>query len=131
MSSEGAAASKFEPSAENGSEASKRDFSNPMYDAMGSMESQAAAEAAVVAAASAAYIPTVDLTTSSSSITNPAASAGSGFFDPNSGSAILTPSSVTQKSEFKGQKRRELDPSSVDTGKDTQCLVTEEGDSEC
>lgn len=46
-------------------------------------------------------------------------------------SAILAPSSMTHKTSPQLQVRhRELDPSNIDTGKDTQHLV-EEDHSEC
>ena len=114
----------------------KRDFSNPMYEAMGNMESQV--EAAAVSGNFA--IPSGDSASSSSgSRGSPAstlAAGASGFRNPDSGfmeppSAILAPSSVTHKSSPQlAIRHKELAPSSVDTGKDTQCLVTED-DSEC
>ena len=46
-------------------------------------------------------------------------------------SAILAPSSITHKSSPQlNIRHKEVNPSGVDTGKDTQCLV-EEDDSEC
>ena len=48
-------------------------------------------------------------------------------------SAVIAPSSVTHKGSPAGAavvRHKELAPSVVDTGKDTQCLV-EEDDSEC
>jgi low density lipoprotein-related protein 2 len=99
-----------------------------MYDAMGSMESQVEA-----AAASGSYvIPSGDSSTGSSSAGGSPAStlaAGGTFMEPPS--AILAPSSVTHKSSPQlAVRHKELAPSTVDTGKDTQCLVTED-DSEC
>ena len=107
----------------------KRNFSNPMYEAMGNMESQV--EAAAVSGNFA--IPSGDSASSSSgSRGSPAstlAAGASGFMEPPS--AILAPSSVTHKSSPQlAIRHKELAPSSVDTGKDTQCLVTED-DSEC
>lgn len=98
----------------------KRDFSNPMYDAMGSMESAAAA-----AAASNAPLPPL--------VPDDDSGGPSPFEEPPS--AVIAPSSVTHKASPKMRKqKKELGPSAVDTGKDTQCLV-EEGDeledSEC
>jgi hypothetical protein len=89
--------------------AEKRDFSNPMYEAMGDMETHAAELAA----------------------------KGAGMGDvPLSGpdnmppSAVIAPSSVTHKGSPVVRRPKEVAPSTVDTGKDTQCLV-EEDDSEC
>ena len=57
------------------------------------------------------------------------AAGASGFMDAPS--AVLPPSSVIHKSSPQlNVRHKELAPSSVDTGKDTQCLV-EEDDSEC
>ena len=100
-----------------------------MYEAMGNMESQV--EAAAVSGNFA--IPSGDSASSSSgSRGSPAstlAAGASGFMEPPS--AILAPSSVTHKSSPQlAIRHKELAPSSVDTGKDTQCLVTED-DSEC
>ena len=55
---------------------------------------------------------------------------------PPLSSAVIAPSSVTHKGSAAGaavlrmQPHKELAPSAIDTGKDTQCLVEEE-DSEC
>ena len=108
----------------------KRDFSNPMYDAMGTMESQAEAAAAHPGnfqipsdSGSASSSPSGD----SHSITVPSFES----FNREPPSAILAPSSVTHKSSPQlNIRHKELNPSGVDTGKDTQCLV-EEDDSEC
>lgn len=88
-----------------------RDFSNPMYDALGGV---------------------VDVTTISDN--------GAGIYEvpldvtnkvTEPSSAILAPSSIIQKSSPQIHIRhRELDPTSVDSGKDTQKLV-EEDKSEC
>lgn len=104
----------------------KNDFSNPMFDAMNSMESAAANY----------VIPSGDSSGSStgsgsrSGGGSPASTlAASGYMEPPS--AILAPSSVTHKSSPQlAIRHKELAPSTVDTGKDTQCLVTED-DSEC
>ena len=102
----------------------KRDFSNPMYDAMGNMESEAEA-----AAATAAAVPPA-----AASMEPPPLDPSGPFDEPPS--AVIAPSSVIQKSSPKMKKKpREMGASRVDTGKDTQCLV-EEGedeieDSEC
>ena len=87
-----------------------------MFEAMGSMENAAALEA-------------------SSAMAPPPLPGGSSepedlFQEPPS--AVIAPSSQTQKSSPKTVvKQKEFDPSSVDTGKDTQCLVVDEDDSEC
>jgi len=108
----------------------KRDFSNPMYEAYGQLESQATADAVNYS------IPSGDSSAGSSSAGgsrgSPAstlAAGASGFMDAPS--AVLPPSSVIHKSSPQlNVRHKELAPSSVDTGKDTQCLV-EEDDSEC
>jgi len=102
----------------------KRDFSNPMYEEMGNLESEANA----AAVAGNFVIPSSS--TASSASGSPAstlAAGASGFAETPS--AILAPSSVTHKSSPQF-RQKETAPSSVDTGKDTQCLVTED-DSEC
>ncbi len=112
----------------------KRDFSNPMYEAMGTMESQA--EAAAVAGNF--QIPSASGGSSSPSGASSAASGSSpastlpagSFMEPPS--AILAPSSVTHTSSPQlAVRQKELAPSTMDTGKDTQCLVVDEDDSEC
>jgi low density lipoprotein-related protein 2 len=112
----------------------KRDFSNPMYEAYGQLESQATADAIT----GNYSIPSGDSGASSASGSrgSPAstlAAGASGFSTeatPNF-SAVLSPSSVIHKSSPQlAVRHKELAPSSVDTGKDTQCLVTED-DSEC
>jgi len=102
----------------------KRDFSNPMYEEMGNLESEANA----AAVAGNFVIPSSS--TGSSASGSPAstlAAGASGFAEAPS--AIIAPSSVTHKSSPQF-RHKETAPSSVDTGKDTQCLVTED-DSEC
>ena len=102
-----------------------------MYDAMSNMETVATA-----AAVSGNFaIPSGDSASSSGSggsRGSPAstlAAGATGFMEPPS--AILAPSSVTHKSSPQlAIRHKELAPSTVDTGKDTQCLVTED-DSEC
>ena len=52
---------------------------------------------------------------------------------PAPDTAVLAPSSVSHMGEAPGSgeiKHRELSPVTIDTGKDTQCLV-EQDDSEC
>jgi len=110
----------------------KRDFSNPMYDAMGNMESQAAAAAAhpggfQIPSDSGSTTGGSSPSGDSTSITVPSFES----FNREPPSAILAPSSVTHKgSPQLNIRHKELNPSGVDTGKDTQCLV-EEDDSEC
>ena len=104
----------------------KRDFSNPMYEAMGNLESEASA----AAVAGNFVINSSSSTGSSSASGSPAstlAAGASGFAEAPS--AIIAPSSVTHKSSPQF-RQKETAPSAVDTGKDTQCLVTED-DSEC
>ncbi|XP_040583657.2 LOW QUALITY PROTEIN: low-density lipoprotein receptor-related protein 2 [Lepeophtheirus salmonis] len=104
----------------------KRDFSNPMYEAMGSIESQAEAVAV------AGNIPTVDLKTSSggtyieppSDVLAPISSSSIVVDDTKLRSAASPDNSETPV------RHKELDPSLSDTGKDTQRLV-EQGASEC
>lgn len=114
------------------SDGGKRDFSNPMYEAYGQLESQATADAV----AGNYSIPSGDSSGGTSSASgsrgSPAstlAAGASGFMDTPT--AVLPPSSVIHKSSPQLTVRhKELAPSTVDTGKDTQCLVTED-DSEC
>jgi len=107
----------------------KRDFSNPMYDAYGQLESQATADAVNYS------IPSGGSSAGSSSASgsrgSPAstlAAGASGFMEAPS--AVISPSSVIHQSSPQ-IRHKELAPSTVDTGKDTQCLVVDEDDSEC
>ena len=62
---------------------------------------------------------------------NPSAETAAAAAPPLS--AVIAPSSVEHKGSPAGAavvRHKELAPSAVDTGKDTQCLV-EEDDSEC
>ena len=99
-----------------------------MYEAYGQLESQAAADAV----AGNYSIPSSSASSASGSRGSPAstlAAGASGFMEAPS--AVLPPSSVIHKgSPQMTIRHKELAPSSVDTGKDTQCLVTED-DSEC
>ncbi len=90
MSSLPSASSTSTAAASHRLDAGKRDFSNPMFEAM--------AEDGTAASTSAS-------------------------------SAVLAPSSVTHAASPK-LRHKEVTPSAMDTGKDTQCLV-EEDDSEC
>jgi hypothetical protein len=100
----------------------KRHFSNPMYEAMGHLETEAEAEAARASSSSTVLAEDVDDDDNGSHAA----------MEPPS--AVIAPSSITHQGSGVGlakpKQRRELEPSSHDTGKDTQCLV-EEGDSEC
>ena len=88
-----------------------RDFSNPMYDALGGVDVTSISD-------NGAGIYEVPLDVTSQKMPEPS-------------SAILAPSSVIQKSSPQVHIRhRELDPTSTDSGKDTQKLV-EEDKSEC
>ena len=104
----------------------KRDFSNPMYDAMGTMESQAAAEAAR-GGSSGLQIAGVTTDSSSSDYTMEPPSA---VMAPSGG----VPANQSSSPQLGGGggvlKHKELAPTNVDTGKDTQCLVEEQGDEE-
>lgn len=120
-----AGAGSQEPKAEfrldtvSSSEASstkKRDFSNPMYD----METQAEMEAAAAAAVG-------NMAALSSAAPEPAGSSAAAELEPPS--AVIAPSSVTQRGSPAQIRHRQLAPSAIDTGKDTQCLV-EDGDDE-
>ena len=115
------------------SDGGKRDFSNPMYDAMGTMESQAEAAAAhpgsfqIPSDSGSGTTGGSSPSGESTSITVPSFES----FNREPPSAIMAPSSVTHKTSPQlNIRHKELNPSGVDTGKDTQCLV-EEGDSEC
>lgn len=89
-----------------------RDFSNPMYDALGGGVD------VTTISDNGAGIYEVPLDVTNSKIQEPS-------------SAILAPSSIIQKSSPQIHIRhRELDPTTIDSGKDTQKLV-EEDKSEC
>lgn len=91
-----------------------RDFSNPMYDV--------GVEASTGTDGGGIYEVPVDVSKLKGS---------NGDAVPEPASAILAPSSVVQRHSPQIQIRhRELDPSSHDTGKDTQKLV-EEDRSDC
>ena len=96
-----------------------KNFSNPMYEEISHMETEAG---------SSALYHTVD------DLYQPppgeAKGAVGGPAEFKSG-AVIMPSSVIQKSSPQVLiKHKELDPS-IDTGKDTQQLVEEDGGSEC
>lgn len=101
---------------------SKRDFSNPMYDAMGDMESEAEAQAANSSAVlQLGGVTTADSSSDPSSIPGP-------FFEPPS--AVMASSAGATQPPNTIKKPKEVGPSKVDTGKDTQCLVEEDDDEE-
>ena len=104
--------------------AKSRDFSNPMYDALGG-ESGGGVGGTGPGNGSGIYEVPADVAKSKFN-----ADAGV-VSSPEPASAILAPSSVIQRSSPQIHIRhRELDPTSVDTGKDTQKLV-EEDRSDC
>lgn len=89
-----------------------RDFSNPMYDALGNIEA-------------------TDNGSTGGGIYEVPSDVTKNKIVPEPASAVLAPSSVIQKASPQIHVRhRDLDPSSTDTGKDTQKLV-EEDKSEC
>lgn len=89
-----------------------RDFSNPMYDALGNIE-------ATTDNGSTGGIYEVPSDVTKTKVI------------PEPASAVLAPSSIIQRSSPQIHVRhRDLDPASVDSGKDTQKLV-EEDKSEC
>ncbi|KAG8239824.1 hypothetical protein J437_LFUL019394, partial [Ladona fulva] len=94
-----------------------RDFSNPMYDA-------------VTGAGDGSDINPTSSTPPPPTYEVPAdVIAGKKAISPSS-VAVLPPSSIIQRSSPPQLRRRELDPTTTDTGKDTQKLV-EEDKSEC
>jgi len=121
-------------------EPAKRDFSNPVFDAMRSMENAAAA-AAVTASVpeEEPHRPTpfdeadirAGFVEPPSAIVNPSSSASSAPDSPSldGGPPPLPPPAAPSKKKDAPGPPKELAPSKVDTGKDTQCLV-EEGDEE-
>lgn len=100
--------------------AKNRDFSNPMYDALGNISGGPNGNGSGGIYEIPADVAKVKI-----------GSNGEVDIMPEPASAILAPSSVIQRSSPQIHIRhRELDPSSIDTGKDTQKLV-EEDKSEC
>lgn len=113
-------------SAEMTGSASNRDFHNPMYEAMGSMETEAELEAVRGTSDAMMQGAALDLDNGAAAVDN----SHPHFTEPPS--AIIAPSSVIQKESPKiSMRRKELNPSQVDLGKDTQCLVEEGDSSEC
>lgn len=101
--------------------AKNRDFSNPMYDALGGEGGGGTGPGN----GSGIYEVPADVAKSKFGADDSVMSS------PEPASAILAPSSVIQRSSPQIHIRhRELDPTSVDTGKDTQKLV-EEDRSDC
>lgn len=101
-------------------------FSNPMYDAMGSMEGAAPDQS------NSKGLYEVPLDTSKSknyNLENQESNNGATQAPPL---AVLSPSAMMQKASPNIQiRKKELSPSSNDTGKDTQKLVVEDDNSEC
>lgn len=121
-------------------------FSNPMYEAMGASGDAAAAGAAAGAADKEApgtkglYEVPLDSASDKPPVSSePLGIIGSSGASskplkstPSSKLAILSPSAILQKTAPSLNLRaKELSPSSRDTGKDTQSLVTEDDNSEC
>ena len=98
-------------------------FSNPMYDAMGNMES--------TDQASNKGLYEVPLDTKKPPDYNGESLASNGNPPPPK-LAVLSPSAMLQKASPNIHLRqKELSPSVADTGKDTQKLVVEDDNSEC
>lgn len=101
-------------------------FSNPMYDAMGSMEGASTEQSGgkglyevPLDANKAKGLSAENQETSNGTTQAPAL-------------AVLSPSAMMQKASPNIQiRKKELSPSSNDTGKDTQKLVVEDDNSEC
>ena len=114
---------------DSGASGDKRDFSNPMYEAMGAVAAAGASDIGMSNASSrsSTMSPSSDASASDFVVGGPAGRHSFENFEP----PILAPSSVTHKSSPQlATRHKEVSPSVVDTGKDTQCLV-EEDDSEC
>ncbi|XP_063240571.1 low-density lipoprotein receptor-related protein 2 [Bacillus rossius redtenbacheri] len=102
--------------------AKNRDFSNPMYDAVGNMEGGPAGNKG--GGGGGIYEVPADITKTKVGSNG---DVEMGAPCPEPASAILAPSSIVTRSSPQIQIRhRELDPSSTDTGKDTQKLVEED-----
>lgn len=101
-------------------------FSNPMYDAMGSMEGAAPEQT------NSKGLYEVPLDTSKSKNYNLETQESSNGTTQPPALAVLSPSAMMQKASPNIQiRKKELSPSSNDTGKDTQKLVVEDDNSEC
>ena len=101
-------------------------FSNPMYDAMGSIEGAAPDQT------NSKGLYEVPLDTSKSKNFNLEAQESSNGTTQPPALAVLSPSAMMQKASPNIQiRKKELSPSSNDTGKDTQKLVVEDDNSEC
>ncbi|XP_064102114.1 low-density lipoprotein receptor-related protein 2-like [Macrobrachium nipponense] len=103
-------------------------FSNPMYDAVGSMEGGS------VEQAGSKGLYEVPLDTSKSKVLNLEGQEASNGTPLTAAPAlaVLSPSAMMQKASPNIQlRKKELSPSSNDTGKDTQKLVVEDDNSEC
>ena len=112
---------------DSGASGDKRDFSNPMYEAMGAVAAAGDIGLSNASSRSSTMSPSSDASASDFVVGGPAGRHSFENFEP----PILAPSSVTHKSSPQlATRHKEVSPSVVDTGKDTQCLV-EEDDSEC
>lgn len=101
-------------------------FSNPMYDAMGSMEGAAPEQS------NSKGLYEVPLDTSKSKNFSAESQESSNGATQSPPLAVLSPSAMMQKASPNIQiRKKELSPSSNDTGKDTQKLVVEDDNSEC
>nr|XP_045622888.1 low-density lipoprotein receptor-related protein 2-like isoform X5 [Procambarus clarkii] len=106
--------------------AKNHNFSNPMYDAMGSMEGAATEQTNTKGLYE---VPLDTSKTKGYSMENQETSNGSMQPPPL---AVLSPSAMMQKASPNIQlRKKELSPSSNDSGKDTQKLVVEDDNSEC
>lgn len=106
--------------------AKNHNFSNPMYDAMGSMEGAATEQTNT----KGLYEVPLD-TSKTKGYSMEAQETSNGSTQPPP-LAVLSPSAMMQKTSPNIQiRKKELSPSSNDTGKDTQKLVVEDDNSEC
>ncbi|KAA0193938.1 hypothetical protein HAZT_HAZT000341, partial [Hyalella azteca] len=120
-------------------------FSNPMYEAMGASSDTTSAVGTAVSEKDAAGVKGLYEVPLDSTPERPATLTGEPLGVVTSGGAgtkplkptpsklaILSPSAILQKTAPSLNLRpKELSPSSRDTGKDTQSLVTEDDNSEC
>lgn len=101
-------------------------FSNPMYDAMGSIDG---APAEQTNAKDLYEVPFDTSKIKRYSVENQETSNGT---TQSPALAVLSPSAMMQKTSPNIQiRKKELSPSCNDTGKDTQKLVVEDDNSEC
>lgn len=109
-------------------EPKNHNFSNPMYDAMGSMEGRPATDQ--TNSNKGLYeVPLDTSKTKGFGVENQESSNGT---TQAPALAVLSPTAMMQKASPNIQlRKKELSPSSNDTGKDTQKLVVEDDNSEC